>query len=57
MDDDIKIPPQLKPAVDKFYDDLSAVLTDYESAISSEEDLYAFMVNLHRQLNLIIYND
>lgn len=56
MDEDIKIPPQLKPTIDKFYDDLSAVLADYEEAISSEEDLYAFMVNLHRRLNLIIYN-
>lgn len=57
MDEDIKIPPQLQPAVEKFYDDLGAVLSDYKTAIITAEDLYAFMVNVHRQINLIIYND
>lgn len=55
--DEICIPSQLKPAVDKFYDDLSSVLTDYETDAISAEDLYAFMVNLHTEISLIIYDN
>lgn len=57
MDEILMIPGTLKPAVEKFYDDLSSVLTDYESDIISEEDLYAFMVNLQKQISLVTYND
>lgn len=57
MDEDIKIPPQLKPAIDKFHNDLSAVLTDYENGIVSAEGLYDFMVALQGELNSIIFND
>lgn len=56
MDEYITIPGHLKPAIDKVYDDLSAVLTDYESEIISAEDLYAHMVNLQKQISLIIYD-
>lgn len=57
MDEDIKIPPQLMPAVEKFHADLRSVLDDYEEEIVSGEDLYAFMVNLHLDLNGIIFNN
>lgn len=54
---DHKIPPEMKPAIDRFYDDLSAVLTNYENKDISAEDLYDFMVTLHTEISLIIYND
>lgn len=54
---DYKIPPELKPAIDRTYDDISAVLTDYENGDISADDLYDFMVALHREISLIIYND
>ena len=57
MGENIKIPPQLKPTIDKFYDDLSAVLTDYENHDIDTEDLYDFMVALQMELCNIIYND
>ena len=57
MDEYIKIPHQLKPAIEKFYDDLSAVLTDYENHDIDPEDLYDFMVALQMELCNIIYND
>lgn len=57
MNEDYKIPPELKPAIDKFYDDLSAVLTDYENKDISAEGLYDFMVALQMQISLVIYND
>lgn len=52
-----KIPPETKPAIDRFYDDLSAVLTNYENGDIGAEDLYDFMVATHREISLIIYND
>lgn len=52
-----KIPPELKPDIDKFYDDLSAVLTNYENKDISAEGLYDFMVALQMQISLVIYND
>lgn len=52
-----KIPPEMKPAIDRFYDDLSAVLTNYENNDIRAEDLYDFMVATHREISLIIYND
>ena len=57
MDEDIKIPHQLKPSVCKFHDDLSAVLTDYENGIVSAEGLYDFMIALQIELGSIIFND
>lgn len=57
MDENITIPGHLKPVIDKVYDDLSSVLTDYESDIISADDLYAHMVNLQKQISLIIYTD
>lgn len=54
---DYKIPPELKPSIDKFYDELSAVLTNYENKDISEEGLYDFMVALQMQISLVIYND
>ena len=54
---DHKIPPEMKPAIDRFYDDLSAVLTNYENEDIRAEDLYDFMVALHREISLFIYND
>lgn len=57
MDENITIPGYLKPAIDKVYDDLSSVLTDYESGIIESADLYAHMVNLQKQISLVIYND
>lgn len=54
---DYKIPPALKPAVDRTYDDISAVLTDYENGDISADDLYDFMVALQREISLVIYND
>lgn len=57
MNEDCKIPPELKPAIDKFYDDLSAVLTNYENKDISAEGLYDFMVALQMQISLVIYND
>ena len=57
MENECKIPPELKPAVDKLYDDISAVLTDYENEDIQAEGLYDFMVALHREISLIIYND
>ena len=57
MGRDITIPGNLKPAVDRVYDDLSAVLTDYENGDIGAEDLYDFMVTLHTEISLIIYND
>lgn len=55
--DDIHIPDRLKPAVDRVYDDISAVLTNYENRDIGADDLYDFMVALHREISLIIYND
>lgn len=57
MDEDIKIPLHLKPTIDRLYDDLSAVLTDYENHDIDPEDLYDFMVALQTEISLIIYND
>ena len=57
MGKDIAIPGNLKPAIDRFYDDLSAVLTNYENGDIKAEDLYDFMVTLHTEISLIIYND
>ena len=57
MNEDYKIPPELKPAIDKFYDDISAVLTNYENKDISAEGLYDFMVALQMQISLVIYND
>lgn len=57
MNDDYIIPSQLKPAIDRTYDDISAVLTNYENGDIGAEDLYDFMVALHREISLIIYND
>ena len=57
MKEEIKIPPQLKPAIDKFYDDISSVLTDYENNDIQAEALYDFMVALQNEISLIIYND
>ena len=57
MANDYKIPPELKPAFDRIYDDISAVLTDYENDDIGAEDLYDFMVALQREISLIIYND
>lgn len=54
---DCKIPPELKPAIDRIYDDISAVLTDYENGDISSEGLYDFMVALHKEISLVIYND
>lgn len=54
---DFKIPPELKPAIDRVYDDISAVLTDYENKDISAEDLYDFMVALQMQISLVVYND
>ena len=54
---DHKIPPEMKPAVDRIYDDISSVLTDYENGDISPEGLYDFMVALHREISLVIYND
>lgn len=54
---DYKIPPELKPAIDRTYDDISAVLTDYENGDISSEGLYDFMVALQREISLVIYND
>lgn len=57
MAGDYKIPPEMKPAVDRIYDDIGAVLTDYENGDVSADGLYDFMVALHREISLIIYND
>lgn len=57
MYEDIKIPHQLKPAIEKFYDDLSAVLTDYENGDICAEDLYHFMVVLQTEISQVIYDD
>ena len=57
MANDYKIPPELKPAFDRIYDDISAVLTNYENDDIGAEDLYDFMVALQREISLIIYND
>lgn len=57
MGKDITIPGQLRPAVDRVYDDIGAVLTDYENGDISANDLYDFMVALHTEISLIIYND
>ena len=57
MGNDITIPGNLKPAVDRVYDDISAVLTNYENGDIGAEDLYEFMVTLHTEISLIIYND
>lgn len=57
MNEDYKIPPELKPSIDKFYDELSAVLTNYENKDISAEGLYDYMVALQMQISLIIYND
>lgn len=54
---DYKIPAELKPAIDRIYDDISAVLTDYENKDISEDGLYDFMVALQREISLVIYND
>ena len=57
MNEQITIPGHLKPAIDRVYDDISAVLTDYENGDISAEDLYNFMVTLQMEISLIIYND
>ena len=57
MNEDYKIPPELKPAIDQLHDELSAVLTDYENHDIDPEDLYDFMVALQMQISLVIYND
>ena len=57
MPNHYKIPYDLKPIVDRVYDDLSAVLTNYENNDIQAEALYDFMVALHREISLIIYND
>lgn len=54
---DCKIPPELKTAIDRIYDDISAVLTDYENDDIGAEDLYDFMVALQKEISLFIYND
>ena len=57
MNENITIPGNLKPAIDRVYDDISAVLTDYENGDISADDLYDFMVTLQTEISLIIYND
>lgn len=57
MNEDITIPGNLKPAIERVYDDISAVLTDYENGDIDAEALYDFMVALQREISLIIYND
>lgn len=57
MNEDCKIPPELKPAVDRVYDEISAVLTNYENGDISADALYDFMVALQMQISLVIYND
>lgn len=57
MGQNITIPENLKPAIDKVYDDISAVLTGYENKDIDAEGLYDFMVALHNEISLIIYND
>ena len=57
MNENITIHSNLKPTIDRFYDDISAVLTDYENNDIDPEDLYSFMVALQTEISLIIYND
>lgn len=57
MNEDYKIPPELKPAIDKVYDEISSVLTNYENGDVSAEGLYDYMVALQMQISLVIYND
>lgn len=57
MKEGITIPGHLKPAIDRVYDDISAVLTDYENKDIGAEDLYAFMVALQMEISLVQYND
>ena len=57
MAEGYKVPPELKPTIDRVYDDISAVLTDYENEDIDAEALYDFMVALHKEISLIIYND
>ena len=57
MASDYKVPSELKPVIDRVYDDISAVLTDYENKDISAEGLYDFMVALQMQISLVIYND
>jgi hypothetical protein len=54
---DYKIPTEMKPTIDRVYDDISAVLTDYENNDIGPDDLYDFMVALHREISLVVYND
>lgn len=55
--DEIRIPSQLKPTVEKLYDDLSAVLIRYENKDIDADGLYDFMVALHNEISVVIYND
>ena len=57
MASDYKVPSELKPVIDRVYDDISAVLTDYENKDISAEGLYDFMVALQMQISLVVYND
>ena len=57
MGENITIPSRLKPAIDRVYDDISAVLTDYENKDISADDLYSFMVALQMEISLVVYND
>lgn len=44
----------IKCTVVSFYDELSRILTDYETGEISEFELYNFMVDVHNELSEIL---
>lgn len=47
----------VKPHVEKFYDELCRVLTDWEQGEIEDFELYSFMVDVARAITGIAYDD
>lgn len=50
------IPFCMKKHIDKFYDELCAVLTDWEQSQISDFELYSFMVDIAQKTSNISYD-
>lgn len=49
------VPECMKDMIEKFYDELSCVLTEWEQGEISDFELYGFMVDTHNSINNLNY--
>lgn len=51
------IPECMKKSIDKFYDELCSVLTDWEQSEIGSFELYSFMVDVANKIQNISYKE